>query len=181
MTFADQQEFYRVVAIEHPEQQHFNTNAAISAFEQIDEPSFTVVELGGWDGALAYHLLDRFPILRWINYDIVSVEPQVCIDRRYHPVELDDWFWNERRTADVFVATHMIEHITDRELGELFDCLDVDWIYLEAPLLIDGQKWYGYRGSHILELGWKDVVAMLYERGYEPAYSERDIGLWRLT
>jgi len=181
LSFAEQQAFYRQVAIAHPEQQHFDLDAAVEAFKLVDEDSFTVAELGGWDGALAGELIARFPILRWINWDIVAVEPQVCVDHRYFAVELDDWFWSERQSADVFVATHMIEHIRASELEELFDCLDVGYIYLEAPLTNEGQQWAGYRGSHILELGWREVTKLLTDRGYEPIYSGAICGMWQST
>lgn len=179
MTFRDQQAFYRQVAQEHPDQQHFDVLEAEAAFSRIGIYGMTVVEMGGWDGALAETLIGHFPIVRWQNYDIVAVYPQVCDDPRYKRIVLGDWFWNQPRSADVFVATHTIEHITGGELAKLFDCLDCEYVYLESPLKADGQSWAGYVGSHILELGWRQVDGLLVERGYELIRPGVGTGLWQ--
>lgn len=181
MSFHDQQLFYQRVAREHPEQQHFDLAEAAATFDLINTPGATVVELGGWNGALASRLLSKFPISSWTNYDIVGV-PQVCDHPRYQLVVLDDYFWKlPARPADAFVATHTIEHLTGEELEMLLDALLVDFIYLESPLGSEGQSWAGYPGSHILELGWREVRQLISDMGYVTVRLGADTGLWQVA
>jgi hypothetical protein len=167
MSFADQQEFYGEVAVAHPHQQNFDLAHAHATFDHISGLSQDVIELGGWDGALAEAMLDRVDIARWTNYDLVEV-PQVCQREDYHLRILDDYLWNEGAVkADVFVACHTIEHLTAAELEQLFDVLRVRFIYLQAPIAKQsGQTWSRYFGSHILEIGWDAIDALLLARGY---------------
>jgi len=166
MSFADQQAFYQRVADLHPEQRSANIPRAHAAFDGIGGEDLTVVELGGWDGTLAASMLTRGDVCGWTNFDIVGV-PQRCARLEYHLIVLDDHLWNVYEPfGDVFVATHTIEHLKARELKLLFDCLRVDWIYLEAPLDDGPRDWAGYPGSHVLEIGWDGVNDLLSERGW---------------
>lgn len=178
MTFADQQRFYADVAVAHPCQQNFDLPHARETFDRIEGDRLNVVELGGWDGALAEAMLDREDIATWTNYDIVGV-PQVCRRENYRLEVLDDYLWNQGQVhGHIFVACHTIEHLTGAELEKLFDALHVEYIYLQAPIGKEsGQTWGGYVGSHILEIGWDRIDELLAERGY------RVVGpnLWRLT
>jgi hypothetical protein len=169
MSFAEQQAFYERVAEEYPRQQSFDLEATQRAFNTIGELGLTVVELGGWDGALAEFMLARGGIVSWVNYDIVAV-PQVCEHPAYRLEVLDGYLWERPvLVADVFVATHTIEHLTAEQLARLLDMLWVSYLYLEAPLPSAGPvNWTGYSGSHILELNWEQVGEMLRGRGYEP-------------
>lgn len=186
MTFADQQAFYELVAIEHPVQQHFHLDAAHHAFDEMVRStggSLRVVELGGWDGALADAMLSRpyRDVARWTNYDLIAV-PQVPTNPSYELVVLFDYLWNVGYAikGDVFVSTHTIEHLTGAQLEQLVGILDTEWVYLESPLEEEGQQWYGYQGTHILELGWRDVRSLLTERGYDASLPiARNVGLWR--
>jgi hypothetical protein len=176
MTFADQQLFYGMVLSLHPEQQSFDVKYAHEAFDHIAGENLSVIELGGWDGALAYAMMQRGDIEVWVNYDLVR-PAQVCDIPGYQFVKLEDYFWNlEPQSADVFVASHTIEHLTGEELEKLFSVLDVEYIYLDAPLPESGPvDWKGYEGSHVLELGWDEVSSMLSRNGY----LWRCQGLWK--
>ena len=177
MTFADQQEFYGSVAVAHPHQQCYDLPHARLTFDHIsglvgflpaDWPGLVVVELGGWDGALAQALLStRSGIENWTNYDLVEV-PQVCKRDNYRLLILDDYLWNQGEVhGDVFIACHTIEHLTAAELEQLFDVLRVKFIYLQAPIAHQsGEAWNGYVGSHILEIGWDRIDELLAARGY---------------
>jgi len=174
MTFADQQQFYLRVAAVYPMQESANVSMADEAFRRIGAEGLKVIELGGWNGRLASSMLQRPNVAFWTNYDIVGV-PQVCSAPGYSRVVLRKWFWSRRHKADVFVAAHTIEHLSRRDLGLLFDCLDVRWIYLDAPLDRGPRDWSGYSGSHVLEIGWDGVAEMLEARGYQAIM---DPGLW---
>jgi hypothetical protein len=177
MTFADQQEFYKLVAELHPHQQSFDPAAINEAFDVIKGHDMDVVELGGWDGRLASSMLGRDDILFWENVDLVEV-PQVCSHPAYRLRVLKRPAWDDLLVGDVFVACHTIEHLKARELALLFDCIRADWIYLEAPLEQGGHDWKGYKGSHILEIGWEEIRDMLDVRGYSWAGGSYTSGLW---
>jgi len=176
MSYADQVAFYNQVAEDHPHQVHFDA----SAFElflrhTIDQVGCVgVLEVGGWKGELAGKMLTRLPgILVWINYEIsqTAAEQSVPKTDRYQVVVSDDFVWNiTLPPCDVLVASHTIEHIKARELGALIDNLPstIKYIGLQAPLADSAQNvtWAGYWGSHILEIGWYEVVKMLDERGF---------------
>jgi hypothetical protein len=177
MTYADQVAFYNQVAEDHPHQVHFDA----SAFERflrwaIDARGcIGVIEVGGWKGELAQAMLARLPdVLVWINYEIsqTAAEQSVIESNRYQVVVPDDFAWNiTLAPADVMVASHTIEHIRERDLAALVDNLPpvVKFVGLQAPLADSAQNvsWAGYWGSHILEIGWYEVVQMLAERGFE--------------
>lgn len=167
MTFADQQAFYQAVLEAYPEQSNFNPDTISTAFDLIQGTALEVVEMGGWNGDLAQWMLPRGDIASWVNYDLVE-PPQVCQHPAYRLVVLEDYLWNMGPIqADVFVACHTIEHLTWGELAQLLGVLEVNWLYLEAPLPIhERRNWRGYRGSHILELTWLELERELEQRGY---------------
>ena len=166
LTFADQQAFYSRVAEHYPHQQSFDAVAAHDVFDFIPEERLDVVELGGWDGALAAIMLSRSDISRWTNYDLVEV-PQVCRHANYRLELLRDYLWNQEPVrGDVFVACHTIEHLTARELELLFSVLLVPYVYLQSPLKFEPVDWAGYPGSHILEIGWNGVAELLQVCGF---------------
>jgi hypothetical protein len=135
----------------------------------------TVVELGGWNGRLAASMLARPDVRFWTNYDLVKV-PQACALPGYRLIVLDDYLWNRKTPvrADAFVACHTIEHLKAHELDKLIGCLDVKWVYLEAPLEDGPRDWTDYSGSHILEIGWDGVGEIMDAHGYDLVMS----GLW---
>jgi len=168
MTFGEMRDFYREVAALYPLQESANVCMAQEAFNLIDFPYKHVVELGGWNGRLAATMLQRNDVMFWENYDIVKV-PQACANVSYRLRVLDDYLWNKPPVhADVFVACHTIEHIKARELNALIGNLRTRWVYLEAPLEYGPRDWTGYAGSHILEVGWEGVSAIMLYHGYRP-------------
>lgn len=172
LTFQDQKDFYRDCAVLYPCQQHFDLEAAREFFDRY-RPR-TVLELGGWDGALASQILaDHDEILCWRNHDLVAV-PQIPTDPRYELNELFEPLWEGRGYlyADAFVATHTIEHVKARELGRLVAKLHVKACLIEAPLDDSPLDWRGYDGTHVLELGWEGVDALFGTYGYETERSD---------
>jgi hypothetical protein len=166
LTFADQQAFYQRVAEIYPHQQSFDAALCHDAFDFIAGEDLDVLELGGWDGALAGLMLGRSDVSRWTNCDLIEV-PQVCRHEGYVLHVLQDYLWYmPERRADVFVACHTIEHLSVAELSKLFDWVRAAYVYLEAPIGAVGKDWRGYPGSHILDIGWIEVRAMLEKRGY---------------
>jgi hypothetical protein len=160
LSFEDQQEAYEHVARMFPNQRSFDVVEARKFIARY-QPK-TVVELGGWDDALA-NSLGAFR--SWTNYDLVEV-PQACAAFWYELVVLQRPFWEDDYEADAFVATHTIEHLRARELESLVQRLRVKACLIEAPLRSGPTDWKGYRGTHILEVGWEGVDAIFANSGF---------------
>lgn len=171
LDFDAKQRHYDEVFRNHPAQEHHAADQ-VAAFlgRVVSDDCRVVTEMGGWRGELARKMLDKFPTLDWTNYDfcLPAIESPVFTDERYHPVGLRDYLWNrERIEGDIFVAAHVIEHLTADELAALIGKLDARHVYLEAPLLLPGQVWAGYFGDHVLDIGWSEVDDLMTAAGYE--------------
>lgn len=167
LSFAEQQHFYQLVAEYHPEQNSFQVQVVYDAFDKIAGSDLRVVEMGGWDGLLAALMLGRGDVASWVNYDLVQIQ-QRCAHPGYEYRVLEGYLWDQGPiSADVFLASHTIEHITGAQLEQLVAQLDVAYVYLESPLPLDRRRsWLGYPGSHIMELTWNEVEALLARYGY---------------
>lgn len=175
MTYAEQQAFYDDVARDFPEQAHFVREVAIR--ELTGAAPAGVLEIGGWRGDLAAAVLAdprSAAIRKWVNMDIAPslAGMQRCRDPRYSFVVAPTWVWDTAipDEYDAVVATHLIEHLTERQLETLLRRLAklgrARTLYLESPLREDSHGWKGYRGSHILGLGWAGVRRMVQAAGW---------------
>ncbi len=175
MSFADQRAFYDRVFAEFPEQARFSTRVLGEFLAELPS-GLEVVELGGWDGEFAAEMLAASSkITRWINWEISqkALDSRPQHNKRYWRLALDDWYWNASHSCDLFVASHVLEHLKLRDVLATFDATDCRWMYLQAPLAEEPTNWRGYRGSHILEVGWEWITAELDARGFDylPAVS----------
>ena len=157
---------YELIARRFPQQQQWNGDAALRALTD----QSTVTELGGWRGELAAEMLAARPIGRWVNYDICkwAVDNPVCTLGAYRPVHLDDWPWEiDLEPADCFVASHVLEHIRFAELERLAEQFHkFRSLYLDIPVGEDPPDWSGYFGTHILEVGWREIDRLLVSHGF---------------
>lgn len=161
MSFAEHQAFNAECLKQHPVQQSFDTRA-VDAFVQVHKPR-TVVELGGWDGALADKILWKNKhIIEWRNIDITPDVPQVCLDDRYSVEVLSDWPWRQQVQADALIASHVFEHMKLAEIEWLLTEWEFDRIYADIPLYTEATDWDGYEGSHILEVSMGELVTALH-------------------
>ena len=173
MTFADQQAFYDRVHEAHPEQARFSTRVLgrlLTHIAHIPRSDISVVELGGWNGGFAAAMLEDYPeVANWVNHEASSaaVEANVCDDSRYTGHALEDWYWRRHYVCDLFVASHVLEHLKLADVLKVFDATHARWLYLQAPLGEEATDWTNYHGSHILEVGWREIGEALTERGYE--------------
>ena len=168
MSFDDQQDFYdRVFDVARVQRQH-DPKKLGALLDYIAEP-VSVVELGGWDGELAATMLAGGQIVKWRNYEISrkAVEASVCDDARYEAIALTDFYWNDQHYADVFVASHVLEHLRQIDVAATLDATKARWVFIAAPLAETSREWGGYHGSHILEIGWRGLMDMLWDRGYD--------------
>lgn len=176
MSYGDQVEFYNRVAIEHPSQLAFDTEAFSQFFAHIvrQQKVISVLEFGGWKGELADKILSIYSdfILFWTNYEISqkAIENTVCRHFQYYATISHDYLWNiYLPRATVFVSSHAIEHIKEHELELLFRALpqSIRWIGLQAPLAMGPTDWTNYHGSHILECGWAKIIEILKSCDFE--------------
>jgi len=169
MTFADQARFYDVVHDQFPEQARFSTRILERFLEHVGVDRIDVAELGGWDGGFAAEILSTHPeIASWVNHEAsaAAVDASICSDPRYTGDALEDWYWVRHHVCDLFVASHVLEHLTFVDVLRVFDATHCKWMYLQSPLGEEATSWDGYRGSHILEVGWRVLVDELAERGF---------------
>lgn len=132
--------------------------------------AYDVLEFGGWGGAMAASVLSKFPELNsWTNYDICpsALLHRDCFDPRYECVVKDRFLWETPRPdkGDIFCSSHAIEHLSAEHLNLLFRWLpdSIKWMYLCAPIQdsTTTETWQDYGGTHILEIGWEQVLALL--------------------
>jgi len=168
----DHADFYRRIHSEYPDQKHYNLEAVLAFLGAVQERRFMVVELGGYDGALAKECLEATGrIQSWANYDICFPEILQPSDRRYVAIKLEQQFWEMSVLphAEVFVASHVIEHLDRPDFLALLDCIQlVPYVFLDSPLgdsvAVD---WTGATAAHVLDLSWDDVVRAMELRGFE--------------
>ena len=172
MPFAQHQADTDAIMLGHvtPEGHLIDSRDLRRCFSTINPSGRRVIEFGGWRGAMANAALNEFPWLAgWTNYDICP-SAQVdshCTDQRYECVVADDFLWRTPRpaTGDIFASSHAIEHVTAEHLALLFAWLPdtIRWMYLCAPIpdSCTDNKWVDYGGTHILEIGWEQVLALL--------------------
>jgi hypothetical protein len=183
MDFEDQAAIGNLIAEAFPTQAHFDTFAARHCFRLIPDKEPWVVEVGGWTGELAAMMLRVEPrIAAWTNFDLCqrALDESVVDDSRYYPVMLDTWPWDLELAdrGDVFVATHMIEHIRGWQLEKLAESIQAPYAYIEAPIFDHAKDWAGYEGTHILELGWPGVDAIFRRCGYKILHERPGIRLY---
>lgn len=140
----------------------------------------TVVELGCNDGGLAVECLRELPYsLVWTGYDIV---PQHIERSRYHPnyksILLEKYLWemDDVKPFDVFVASHVLEHMHPEEIQALAQWLSLraKYLILIAPLGVlatsSSTPEHTKRSGHILTKGSIWVSDVLLSFGFKPVW-----------
>lgn len=171
LTVADHQAAYDDAFDADRDQRRFDADTLRRLLDRIGEP-VSVIELGGWDGELAKTVLasTNGQVKRWRNYEISpkAVEATVCDDRRYQAYAENRFYWDARRRADLFVASHVIEHLSLADVRRTLDATSCRYVFLQAPLEPGPTDWRGYDGGHVLEVGWDGLDHELAARGFAP-------------
>ena len=170
LTYEQHRAFNDHVGRTWPRQEHFDAELA-RLFLDTYQPA-TVIELGGWDGALAQQIGGN--VESWTNYDITD-RPQVCTHPGYRRVIPDGWAWQQPLQADAFVASHVLEHLSEQHLHELLDALDCQAAYVDVPLKDSPYQWRGYFGSHVLPLSMPQFEAAWQAHGWRVAERFRPV------
>lgn len=170
LTYAEQQAFHSDLYAQHPNQRHYNERLVAAAIKRV-QPT-TVIELGGWDGELAHAMLNQYPTIEeWTNVEVCREAARAGdgINPRYHAPILNDWYWTHTWEADLFIASHTIEHLTAEHLDRTIAATKAQALFLDAPLQDEGLTWRGSTTTHILNIGWRDVTQLCARHGYQLA------------
>ena len=141
----------------------------------------SVVELGGYEGQLALESFTRVKTLtHWINLELIPHRQVQGLEKYWYRetvLENQVWLTSHKLDCDMFVATHMLEHLSNMECTLLLEWLlqqNVKWLLLVVPTTPKGRLWTGYMGAHVLTYG-SDVIKeklnekynLYFERRYE--------------
>lgn len=169
MTTADQQSFYEHVYGGFPDQRRAKTQPLLDLLFHIDG-HVQVIELGGWDGGLAKDVLEVAPRVDcWVNYEICrqAIENTVCEDHRYIAWSKPGFYWHYDHDGDVFVSCHSIEHLKVDHIRKTLDRTHCRWLHIQTPLAEEPRDWAGYPGTHVIEVGWAGLQAIIESRGWK--------------
>ena len=141
----------------------------------------TVAELGCNDGGLAVKCLrDNSYPLKWIGYDFLKQH----IERShwhpsYKPVLMDKYLWemSEVQPFDIFVASHVMEHLYPEEIQQLAVWLAprAKHLIMVAPLGHFETAEHAARSGHILTKGSSWISDVLQNVGFVPVW---ETGRW---
>jgi hypothetical protein len=170
MTIDEQIAYHNELEARYPEQNHYNYDKVKEALCLV-KPNFTVLEFGTWKGDLAKQAFKDFSIIDWYGIEICesAIKSTKCDKVKYIKPTRFDWF-NDKRTikADVIIATHFIEHLSNDHFKQLANyCKGVKYIHFESPLTDEGNEWDGYEGTHKLTIGWNKINDIMKENGYK--------------
>jgi hypothetical protein len=172
LTLAQQIAYHNELEARYPEQNHFNYENVKEAFKgfQPDMP-IDVLEFGTWKGDLALKCFEDFNIDCWFGIEIceAAIVGTKCREVDYYRPSRFDWF-NEPRVilADIIVATHFIEHLSNEHFEALAKhCKGVGVVHFEAPLTDEGNEWNGFEGTHKLTYGWTKVIELMGAQGFK--------------
>lgn len=176
MSYTRQQDFYDRMEADHGTQAGYNERAYTRFLEYVNqhvEPLY-ILELGGWKGELACHMLNRIPhIAIWCNLEIckAAVNKSIFQSGKYYVWVPPDFAWRViLPPCNIVIASHFVEHIRAEQLAAIFEKLPATtrYIGLQSPIEEDAtaHDWTGYHGSHILEIGWKQVGNLLGALGF---------------
>jgi hypothetical protein len=168
MTIDEQIYYHNDLEARYPEQNHYNYDNVKEALLLCNKP--IVLEFGTWKGDLAKQAMQDFNISAWYGIEIceAAIGSTKCKEVNYILPTKFDWFKDKRTiNADLIIATHFIEHLSNNHFQDLAKyCKGVKYIHFEAPLTNEGNNWDGYIGTHKLTIGWNKINEIMKENGY---------------
>lgn len=182
LTLEEQIAYHNEIEKEFPDQAHYK----YPPIEQVIKQSRhrKVLEFGAWKGDLAAKALQHFPhIEQWVAVEICTdaMAATVCSDKRFEYVlpTRFDWFAEKNtHSADLIIATHFIEHLSNQHFEQLAQyCKGTRNVYFESPLQPDGQTWEDDPSTHKLEYGWNQVRRLMKKQGFALVKEYKD-GMW---
>lgn len=174
LTDAEHATFYDEVARQYPDQYHADQRLVTQFFNTLPLQSPTVLELGGWSGALADVILKHNKnIVVWRNLEIsrLATTYTICHDPRYAvevPTSFRWWRTYDCTSFDVFVAAHVLEHLSWPDVQEVLHkfshcramCIEMPLFHYFTTL------WNDTESSHILDVSWRTVRRYIESLGF---------------
>ena len=159
----------------YPNQQSF-TLSNYKLLEQEFVTSTDVLEIGGWRGELAAHILAKNPTINtWKNIDVCKAAIDAIPatnDKRLHQIYpyCFEWWVNYHPSfLSVFnylVMAHSIEHLHHTHVDSLMQKVaGIRTIIIEAPISEHGDNWHNYQGTHIFDKGWGYIDSIMRVQG----------------
>ena len=173
LTFNDVKKLYGEWYRKYPTQNRYNDVFFLSCFKTITSElgeHIKVLELGGFEGNLAFTMLLKHPQLEWLNVEITQYDTYPLLPAYdYKEHILKKQIWEEPipiEDYNVFTSSDTIEHLSNQQLKELLNRLiksKVQYIILQTPIKPQGQTWKHYNGAHLLTLGSNQIKNLLKE------------------
>lgn len=168
MSYDEQVQYHNLIEQQYPDQAHYTYDNV----KQILSDRIKVLEFGCWKADLAARAISEYNIKEWKGVEIctTAIEKTKCTANNFKYIvpKKFDWFNTKvKPKADVIIATHFIEHLSNEHFEQLAEyCAGVPLIYFESPLSNEGESWDGYIGTHKLNYGWDKVNEIMKSKGY---------------
>jgi cyclopropane fatty-acyl-phospholipid synthase-like methyltransferase len=168
MSYDEQVQYHNLIEQQYPDQAHYTYDNV----KQVLSEGIKVLEFGCWKADLAARAISEYNIKEWKGVEIctTAIEKTKCTANsfKYIVPKKFDWFNTKvKPKADVIIATHFIEHLSNEHFEQLAEyCAGVPLIYFESPLSNEGESWDGYIGTHKLNYGWDKVNEIMKSKGY---------------
>jgi len=176
LTFRQQVDIYNAWALRYPNQgSHYCLPAVLKAIEEVKQKLnknvLRIIELGGYQGELAFDVLTCYPNFIYVNYDFCSIAIQ-----RTKPKLKGYKFWNVRlkkpfwqipiQKYDLFITSHTLEHMINEEVFKILNHIkQTPFIYVQMPIRHIGYD--GVGAGHICSLSWLQIEKHLNSLGYK--------------
>lgn len=175
LSFAQLKEYNENWYKRYPTQIYFDKDFVKQAFTFVEQAN--VVELGGYQGELAYAMFQEHPELQWVNMEIIPHKPVEGLEKfQYKEVVLERQFWEDESVngflegSNVFIISDTLEHFADSEVVKIFKKVreaKISLLVLKTQCKEFGQLWHFYNGSHLMQFGRYHLRELLKGFGYE--------------
>lgn len=181
LTIKESAEFHNYVQQAYPIQNDWVADLTDHFFTSLKDESLSVLEFGPWDGAAAFHSLNKFDnIKQWIGYDICeNAIVNGYKHNRYTPVvTVDKWFWElDLPKFNVFYTSHALEHVSSVQAELIIRNLPntVKYCYVDIPLKPDATNWHNDTSMHIYDRSLEELIRVFNSCGFFQYFEkERD-------
>jgi hypothetical protein len=172
MTIQEQKEYHNDLELRYPEQAHYQYDNIKEVLSVLPKRA-NILEFGCWKADLAQQALNEYPdIFSWKGIEICqfAIDKTKCDNKKFQYIMPKEFNWFEttkKPDADFIVATHFIEHLSNKHFESLAKyCKGTKHILFEAPLKEENQDWTGYLGTHKLGYGWQEVIRIMFENNF---------------
>jgi len=172
MSLQDQIEYHSMFYGRWPVvHQHGDDRPVVEFFHDLASEPISVLEIGGWTGDAAQHMLSRHSnIEEWHNQEICreAVAASIPKDNRYWAAVPQVWPWEMQWPGyNVLFLQHVVEHMKFDQFKALIAAVpNAKHVFIQSPLENEGLTWEGYPGCHILEVGWNEIDNAMAEAGF---------------